>query len=118
MSGSADALFKRFYQHFLENPAVAEMFESTDMERQVQMLKRSLFHVVAFYVTGSPGPELKRVAEMHRHLALRPEMFDGWLKALIATVKELDVAADEKTLLAWCWALTPGLTYMRLSLEA
>ncbi len=43
MGESADRFFERFYDLFLEDPEVAELFASTDMQRQVQMLKKSLF---------------------------------------------------------------------------
>ena len=117
LSEQTDAFFRKFYQHFLRHPAIAAMFSNTDMDQQVQMLKRSLMHLVAFYVTGNPSDELKRMAAIHHRLNVRSEHFDLWLDAILQTVQETDPKADEATLLAWCWALTPGITYMRLSQE-
>ena len=94
------------------------MFENTDMARQVGMLKRSLFHLTTFYVTSVPSAELEKMAQVHRNLDVQPDMFDDWLSALVDTVMELDFAANESTKLAWCWALSPGITYMRLALHA
>ena len=117
-SGNSDYFFERFYQHFLSVPEVASLFANTDMKQQVAMLKRSLFHLTTFYVTSVPSAQLQQMAQVHRALDVQPDMFDDWLNALVETVIELDVAADESTKLAWCWALSPGITYMRLALHA
>ncbi len=116
MAASSDAFFHAFYERFLTHADVAALFNSTDMQAQVQMLKRSLFYLVSLYVTGTPSPELERLAERHRDLGVPGEMFDKWLAALLDTVLQLDPQADEVTRLAWAWALTPGITYMRLAL--
>lgn len=116
VGGVGDDFFAAFYDRFLNSPQIAAMFAQTDMARQIQMLKRSLFHLVTFYVTAEPSGELKRIAEVHANLGLKGEMFDEWLAALLATVREFDLQADEATELAWAWALTPGITYMRLAL--
>ena len=87
------------------------------MNRQIAMMKHSLFFIVSYYVTNAPSAELDRLATLHRHLELEVDMFDEWLDALIHTVAESDSEADEATLLAWCWAMMPGITYMRLGVE-
>ena len=115
-SHASDGFFEQFYARFLTHPAVAELFAETDMERQVQMLKRSLFQLVAYYVSGQPTSELRRITEVHARLNVSGAMFDDWLEALIDTVADVDHQADEATLLAWCWALAPGITFMRLQL--
>lgn len=114
----AGPFFDEFYRRFLEAPAVEALFTHTDMARQKTMMKRSLFMLVSFYVTGTPSGELRRLAQIHKRLGLAPAMFDDWMAALIDTVSCMDGQADEATLLAWCWALSPGVTYMRLSLQA
>ena len=114
---SADPFFAEFYERFLVAPGVAERFATTDMTRQIAMMKRSLFHLVSYYVTNSPSSELERLAELHKNLHVSAEMFDDWLEALISTVEVFDRKADEATLLAWCWALSPGMTYMRMALN-
>lgn len=117
IDASADAFFEEFYRRFLAVPQVAALFADTDMTRQVGMLKHSLFHLVSYYVTNAPSAELVRLAEAHRALELKADMFDNWLEALLGTVETFDPEADEATLLAWGWALSPGITYMRMSLE-
>ena len=116
VGGMGDEFFAGFYQRFLSTPEVSALFAQTDMERQVQMLKRSLFHLVTYYVTAEPSAELKRIAEIHAHLGVQSNLFDNWLQALLETVREFDLEADEATELAWAWALSPGITYMRLSI--
>ena len=115
-SESSQGFFELFYENFLQHESVKDLFQTTDMHAQVQMLKRSLFHLVTFYVTGRPGPELERIANFHADLNVQPDMFDLWLKALMTTVRQYDIHADERTQLAWCWALSPGITYMRIKL--
>lgn len=112
---SADDFFYRFYERFLKSEEIAALFRSTDMDRQVQMLKRSLVNLVAYYVTGEPGADLRRIAQLHQRLQVKPQMYEHWLLALVETVLEFDPQADEETRLAWCWAMSPGITYMRLA---
>ena len=114
---SSDEFFSRFYARFLSADDVAALFQATDMQQQVQMLKRSLVHLAGFYVTGEVSGELARIAGIHRRLQVKPEMFEQWLQALVDTVVEFDPEADEETRLAWCWAMAPGITYMRLVLS-
>ncbi|MEQ9450368.1 MAG: globin [Pseudomonadales bacterium] len=112
---SADDFFYRFYERFLKSDEIAALFRATDMDRQVQMLKRSLVNLVAYYVTGEPGTDLTRIAQLHQRLRVKPQMYERWLLALVETVLEFDPQADEETRLAWCWAMSPGITYMRLA---
>ena len=85
-----------------------------EREAEVAMLRRSFFHLVAFYVSHEPSAELERIAAVHSKIGIKPEFYDVWLDALVATVRELDPACDLPTELSWRWAMTPGLTYMRL----
>jgi hemoglobin-like flavoprotein len=115
ISEAGEAFFVRFYELFLaSSPAIREMFAQTDMTRQVTMLRHSLFELVAFYVSGILSEPLRRIAQIHQHLKLNPAMYDDWLNALVATVREFDDDCDELTEYAWRLALTPGITYMKL----
>ena len=62
IKSSADRFFETFYHHFLANPEVAELFSGTDMSRQAGMLRKSFYHLVAFYVSHEPSAELDRIA--------------------------------------------------------
>lgn len=115
MDERADAFFASFYQRFLEAPDVARLFAGTDVARQVQMLKRSVFQLVSYYVVGTPSAELERLAALHQRLGLSGELYDAWVRALVETAAEFDPDFDETTELAWCWALAPGVTYMQIA---
>jgi truncated hemoglobin YjbI len=114
MDEGADEFFHAFYDHFLQDPNIAEMFVDTDRQRQVVMLKKSLFQLVTYYVVGEPNAELDRLAEAHDRLGVDPNAFDVWMQALVETAEQFDSEFDEATQLAWCWALAPGVAYMRL----
>ena len=114
LSGSATPFFESFYRHFLEDQRIADAFSQTDMNRQVSMLRKSFFHLVAFYVSHEPSAELERIAVIHNRLGISSNFYDLWLDALVKSVAEFDPQFDQATELAWCWALSPGITYMRL----
>jgi hypothetical protein len=78
------------------------------------MLKKSLFQLVTYYVVGEPNAELDRLAEAHDRLGVDPNAFDVCMQALVETAEQFDSEFDEATQLAWCWALAPGVAYMRL----
>jgi hemoglobin-like flavoprotein len=112
---TGESFFVRFYEHFLaSSPMVRALFANTDMPRQVTMLRRSLYEFLTFYVTGVLSEPLRRIAQIHQHLNLTPELYDAWLDALVATVREFDDECDELTEYAWRLALTPGIAYMKL----
>ena len=64
--------------------------------------------------TNGRFAELERIAQVHNRLGIADAFYDLWLDALVSAVREYDEQADEATELAWRWALTPGITYMRL----
>lgn len=112
---AGEAFFVRFYDIFLGgSPRVREMFFRTNMDRQAVMLRRSVYELVTFYVTGTLSEALRRVAHIHQHLAITPDLYDRWLDALIATVREFDPECDELTESAWRIAMTPGITYIKM----
>jgi hemoglobin-like flavoprotein len=113
MNENADVFFARFYEHFLATPEVAEMFADTDLPQQQLMLKKSVLHLVTYYAAGTLTPDLQRLAERHQQLEVAPELLDVWMRALLATLREFDSEVCEVTELAWCWAMAPGLAYMR-----
>ncbi len=114
LNESSIPFFETFYRHFLKDQVIADAFSQTDMSRQVSMLRKSFFHLVAFYVSHEPSAELERIALIHHRLGIASNFYDLWLDALVNTVAEIDPEFSETTGLAWRWALTPGITYMRL----
>ncbi|MEM9622835.1 MAG: globin [Pseudomonadota bacterium] len=112
------AFFRAFYDRFTLDEQVADLFRYTDVEKQVSMLKRSIYDLVGFYVTGSPSAELYRLAAIHQSLGIQPQLLDIWLDALLVTVAEFDADYNEEVRLGWIAALSPGLTFIRLELMA
>ena len=113
---AADAFFERFYTNFLARPGVEPLFDGTDMSRQAQMLRKSFFHLVTFQMLNEPTPELERLGAVHARQGVPVEMFDVWLDALLTTIAEFDPEFCETTRLAWCWALAPGISYVKSAL--
>src|SRR5262245_50567979 len=115
IDASGESFFVRFYEHFFaSSPRVAAMFARTNMPRQVTMLRRSLYELVTFYVTGTLSEPLRHIAQVHQHLAVTPELYDRWLDSLIATVREFDPECDALTEMSWRLAMTPGITYLKI----
>lgn len=114
VDAGADPFFAAFYRRFLSHSEIEALFENTDMDRQVVMLRKSFFHLAGFYITNEPSSELERMARVHCKLGIGAEHYDLWLDCLVATVGEFDPECDLATELAWRWALTPGITYMKM----
>ncbi|MEQ8861035.1 MAG: globin [Pseudomonadales bacterium] len=114
VDAGSDPFFAGFYRRFLADRDIEALFANTNMARQVVMLRKSFFHLAGFYVTNEPSSELERIARLHCHLGIGAEHYDRWLDCLVATVAEFDTECDTATELAWRWALTPGITYMKL----
>jgi hemoglobin-like flavoprotein len=108
--------FKKFYANFLSSSdLVTEMFVTTDMEQQVKMLQRSMFHMISFYVSKQEDNYLEGVAESHstRQHNVSPELYDLWLESLVQTVIEVDEEYNDTVGLAWRLAMAPGIVYMK-----
>ncbi len=114
---AVDAFFEDFYHHFLQDEALARLFADTDMARQVSMLKNSLFQLTSCAVLGRPSDELVRLAGLHKRLGINPALLDKWFEALINTVADADPEYNEATRLAWCWAIAPGIFFMKSFLD-
>ena len=108
--------FESFYGRFTgASPDVAQRFRSTDMDRQHLMLKKSLYHLLTFYLSSDSDYYLDSVAVSHNRLNLdiRPDLYDLWLESLIETVRTFDDQFDERVELAWRLVMAPGIVYMK-----
>ena len=108
--------FSRFYDHFIASSSeVEKKFINTDMERQVQMLQKSMYQMMSFYLLGTDGEHLQKIALSHarNHYDISPELYDLWLDALLHTVSELDDGFTPEAGLAWRIVMTPGILYMK-----
>lgn len=108
----------RFYERFLaSSPQVAEKFKHTDFTRQRRMLQASLYTIL-LCIRGT-GPNdftpLEHVAYIHSREVndIKPELYDYWLEALLATVLEFDHRVNDQILNIWKMVLTPAIEYMQ-----
>jgi hemoglobin-like flavoprotein len=107
----------RFYEIFLaSSPEVAEKFANTEFGRQKVALGQSLYLMVMATEGGEAAAAyIDRIAQRHARDALdiRPELYDLWLDALVATARELDPGFDDHTETVWREMLGPGIEMMR-----
>ena len=111
------AFLDRFYEIFLaSSPEIAEKFKHTNFARQKVALGQSLYLMVMAAEGGEAAVAyLDRIAERHgKHaLDIRPELYEVWLNALIATARELDSEFDDATEAVWREMIRPGIEVMQ-----
>ncbi len=111
------AFIDRFYTIFLaSSPKVQEKFADTDFIRQKRALRASLHLMLLIAGDKENGPEhyLKDLAEIHssRHRNIGADLYDLWLRSLLATVKELDPRCSPETERAWDKVMRVGIRYL------
>lgn len=107
--------FDRFYQRFLDSsPHVRDKFANTDMTAQKQLLRQGILNLV-MHARGLPDTKLRALGESHsrQHLDIRPELYELWLNALLATINEFDPECDASTQLAWREVLAKGIAVIK-----
>lgn len=108
--------FETFYNNFLElSPAAATHFAHVDMKKQIRMMEKSFYSLFIFYATQNANDYLESTARRHSgsDLDISLNLFDTWLEAIIATVKQYDTRYTSDIGLAWRIVLSPGITYMK-----
>lgn len=81
-----------FYARFMaSSPAVAAIFAGVDVHKLKRKLRSSLC-VMTLAADEAPGTDLylDYLGAVHTRLDIRPEMYDAWLDALVATVAACD----------------------------
>ena len=112
--------FRRFYEYFFErSDEIKSKFKDTDMESQVRILQKSMYHMIGVYVLKTEHEYLRRIAVTHNrsNYDIKPEYYDHWIEAMVSTVRELDPQFDREIELAWRIAVTPGILYMKMHYE-
>jgi hemoglobin-like flavoprotein len=112
--------FEAFYHRFLGmSDEISEKFRDTDMTHQQSVLKKSFYSLLTFYASGNADHYLEQIARSHSqsHLAVKPELYDLWLEALIDTAREFDTEFGERSELAWRLAMAPGIVYMKFHFD-
>lgn len=116
IGGAGKDFYDYFYQRFLtSHPAVAEAFRNTDMERQKQLLRKSLLYSISFMTNKNNFHSMERIAKLHskQHYNIQPELYDYWMNSIVDAVKKFDPQFNDDVELAWRLAFTPGITYMK-----
>ena len=101
----SEAFIPTFYERFFScSDEIREKFRNTNFDRQNRMLARSL-RLAAGCIAGEPEAlaELADRAETHDrdHLDVRPELYEFWLSAIVATAEEFDPRWRSETGEAW-----------------
>jgi len=108
---------ERFYEIFVaSSDEVAAKFVRTDFQKQVRMLKVSLYMLMNAAGTLPEGTvHLERIAELHsrRQLDIQPEFYDLWLVCLLEAVREFDASFCEDVEAAWRHVLAHGIRVMK-----
>jgi hemoglobin-like flavoprotein len=98
--------FDDFYDDFTRaSPQVAEKFRHTAMDKQKNLLRVGLRHLINFYF--EPDAEalqtVRDIGESHSKLVLNiaPELYELWLESLMRVVAEHDPKFSEP--LGWAW---------------
>ncbi len=107
----------RFYERFLaSSPEVREKFAKTDFVRQKRALRASFHLMLLAAEDEAKGPDryLADVAARHggEDLDIGAELYDQWLDALLATVKECDPEFGPEVERAWEAVMMVGIHYL------
>lgn len=106
-------LFDTFYQLFLgKSPEIPPMFARTDFPHQKMMLRESILEMLVFAQTGSGREEIKRLAERHRQLNVKPAHYDLWLDALCEALAKHDSEFNSTLDGMWRDAMKRGIELM------
>ena len=110
------AFFSLFYSIFFgKSQQIRDKFAHVDMDAQVVVLQKSMFHMIGFYATKTATDYLENIAYTHNRnqYGINPEFYDIWLESLVETVAQLDPEYDDNLALAWRLAMTPGIQFMK-----
>lgn len=108
--------FGRFYSIFFsKSQQIRDKFAEVDIDTQVVVLQKSMFHMISFYETKTATEYLENIAQSHNRdqYGIKPEFYDIWLESLIETVAQLDPEYENSLALAWQLAMTPGIQFMK-----
>jgi hemoglobin-like flavoprotein len=106
-------LFDTFYRLFLgSSPEIPPMFALTDFPHQKLMLRESILELLVFAQTGSGSNEIKRLAERHRQLNVKPFHYVLWLDSLCEALAKHDPEFSPELENLWRDAMQQGISLM------
>jgi hemoglobin-like flavoprotein len=108
--------FEQFYCRFRDSSdEVAAKFSGTDAKVQARAL-RTAFLLLLQAVAGDPSAwqqlELRAVRHDRKHLDIKPEMYELWRDCLLATIRDFDSRADDRTERAWRRVVQQAIDFM------
>lgn len=107
--------FIDFYDRFMGSAEeIRALFVDTDMAAQRHLLRNGIMQLV-LHARGMPDTKLRALGCSHSRSGynIRPEWYDLWLDALLATLQQYDPQFEEATAQAWRRALEPGIELIR-----
>ncbi|MFO0683750.1 MAG: globin [Sandaracinus sp.] len=111
---ASPTFLKRFYARFMAaHPDIAQRFQHTDLDKQVRVLRASLYMMLRAAAGHEDGiAHLRDVGRTHgaRNLDIHAALYDTWLDSLIAVAREVDTTFDDATEHAWRENLAPCIT--------
>ncbi len=110
-----EQFFEDFYQIFFNaSLEIKFMFQNTDMEKQYHLLRAGLLWLI-MHARGASDNKLRQLGVSHNRTGynIRPEMYETWLKSLVAAIKEHDPQYSPELAKQWVRVLTPGIDIIR-----
>jgi hemoglobin-like flavoprotein len=109
-------IFDTFYASLADHvPGIGAMFAKTDMQRQNQLVRAGIGTLID-YACGDVAAEveLARLGTLHdrQRLNVSPEMYAGWVNALMEMVVEYDPQRTDTIEAGWRELLAPGIALM------
>ena len=108
--------FNLFYKKLCaKDPAIAKVFENTDIKKQSELLMLAITCLTFFSATLEPTKDPDVIAKLHGgdDMNLSPALFDIWLDCLFGIVKEKESVFDEHVDRARRTTMAPGIEYMK-----
>ena len=111
-----DTFFDAFYSALSDRiPEVGPKFANTEMTRQNALIREGI-NALIDYAAGSTSAalELTRLGEVHNRdqIDIPPQMYPGWIDALMQAVAEFDPERTDILETAWREVVGPGIERM------
>ncbi|MFN6179027.1 MAG: group III truncated hemoglobin [Flavobacteriales bacterium] len=81
-------LIERFYGKARPDPVIGHFFTGLDRDHHIPLIT-SFWDMVLFGTKGYTGDPMTSHVQLHRHMPMRPEHFQHWVKLFSSTVDEL-----------------------------
>jgi hemoglobin-like flavoprotein len=106
-------IFDTFYASLADHvPGVGAMFANTDMQKQNGLIREGIGTLIDFACGEEAAEvELGRLGILHSRsgLDVTPDMYPGWVNALMVMIAEYDPQRSETVEGAWREVVAPGI---------